>query len=174
MIRFVYRMAEWLAYAGGLLLSVLAIMVVVSVSGRALLSVGLGPIPGDFELAEMLGAVVVFFFLPWCYLKNGHAMVDVLYMHLPRRLQRLITLVSDVLMLTAWVVLTWRLAIALGDKLNEQETTFILQIPLWWAYSFCLFGAVVGCLTYLAKTLVEAGVFRAPEGWSGEGAGGHV
>ena len=71
MIKLVYRLAEWLAYVGGLLLTALALMVVVSVSGRALLKLGLGPIPGDFEMVEMATAIVVFFFLPWCYLKNA-------------------------------------------------------------------------------------------------------
>jgi TRAP-type C4-dicarboxylate transport system permease small subunit len=175
MIKFVYRAAEWLAYVGGLLLCAVGLMVVISVSGRALLKLGLGPIPGDFEMVEMITAVVVFFFLPWCYLKNGHASVDLVYMHMPRWAQRAVTVFSDVIMLLAWVVLTWRLALALGDKYGERETTFILQVPIWTAYAVCLFGAVVGCLTYLAKTLVEIGVARAPEGWGGgEAAGGHV
>ena len=174
MVKFVYRAAEWLAYIGGLLLSALALMVVVSVTGRALINVGLGPVPGDFEMVEMATAVVVFFFLPWCYLKNGHAMVDLVYMHLPRWAQRVVTIGSDLLMLLTWTVLTWRLGVSLFDKYGEGETTFILQIPVWWALVLCMFGAVMGCLTYLAKTLVEMGVARPPEGWSAGPAGGHI
>ncbi len=174
MVKLVYRMAEWLAYIGGLLLSALALMVVVSVTGRALLKIGLAPIPGDFEMVEMGTAIVVFFFLPWCYLKNGHAMVDIVYMHLPRWAQRAVTIGSDLLMLGTWSVLTWRLGIAMMDKFREQETTFILQIPIWWAFAVCLFGAVVGCITYLTKTLVETGIAREPQGWSSATAGGHV
>lgn len=177
MTRFVYRAAEWLAYLGGLLLCAMGLMVVISVTGRALLKLGLGPIPGDFEMAEMAAAIVVFFFLPWCYLKNGHAAVDIVYMHLPRWAQRVVTITSDVLMLVAWIVLTWRLGLSLADKYSEGETTFILQVPVWWAFAVSLFGAIVGCVTYLAKTLVELGVLREPEGWSGEAvdpAGSHV
>lgn len=174
MVKLVYRMAEWLAFTGGLLLSALALMVVASVSGRALIHLGLGPIPGDFEMVEMATAVVVFFFLPWCYLKNGHAMVDLVYMHLPVWAQRAVTIASDLLMLLTWSVLTWRLGVSLLDKFKEGETTFILQIPIWWAFAVCLFGAVMGCVTYLTKTLVEVGAVRAPEGWSAGPAGGHV
>lgn len=174
MVKFIYRTAEMLAYVGGLLLTAIALMVVVSVSGRALISIGLGPVPGDFEMVEMATAVVVFFFLPWCYLKNGHAMVDIVYMHLPHWARRFLTVFSDVLMLATWVVLTWRLGVSVGDKINEHETTFILQIPVWWAYAVSLFGAVIGCVTYLTKTLVELGLARNPDGWSAEGAGGHV
>jgi TRAP-type C4-dicarboxylate transport system permease small subunit len=174
MIRYVYRAAEWLAFIGGLLLCALTIMVVLSVSGRALLKLGLGPIPGDFELVEMVTAVVVFFFLPWCYLKNGHAAVDLVYMRLPAWAQKAVTVFSDLMMLLAWVVLTWRLGVAMGDKMREGETTFILQWPIWWAFAVCLVGALVGCLVYLAKTLVELRIAHAPQGWDDAGAGGHV
>lgn len=155
--------ARWLAVIGGLMLTALMLMVVVSVSGRALIALGLGPVPGDFELIEMGTAVVVFFFLPWCYLRNGHAVVDLVYMHLPAAVQRAVTLFSDVLMLLAWLVLTWRLGIAVADKHSAQETTFILQWPLWVAFAVCFFGAVVGCFIYLAKTLSEFGLVRRLE-----------
>jgi TRAP-type C4-dicarboxylate transport system permease small subunit len=163
MMKTAYWCARWLAIAGGLLLTLMMVMVVVSVSGRALLDFGLGPVPGDFEMVETASAVVVFFFLPWCYLHNGHAMVDLAYMHFPRRLQRGVTVLSDVLMLLAWIVLTWRLGIAVGEKYAEQETTFILQWPLWPGYAASLFGAVIGCFVYLAKTLSELGVVRRME-----------
>lgn len=155
--------ARWLAVIGGLMLTALMLMVVLSVSGRALLSLGLAPVPGDFELIEMGTAVVVFFFLPWCYLRNGHAAVDLVYMHLPVGVQRFVTVFSDVLMLLAWIILTWRLGIAVGDKYSAQETTFILQWPLWIAFALCFFGAVVGCFVYLAKTLSEFGLVRRQE-----------
>ena len=163
MLKLAHELARWLAVVGGLLLTVLMLVVVVSVSGRALLDFGLGPVPGDFELVEMGTAVVVLFFLPWCYLCNGHAMVDLAYMHFPRPLQRTVTVLSDVLMLLAWLVLTWRLGIAVGEKYAEQETTFILQWPVWVGYAAGFFGSVVGCFVYLAKTLSEVGLVKRIE-----------
>ena len=173
LIKFVYRAAEGLAYLGGLLLCLLALMIVISVGGRALIWLGLGPIPGDFELVEMGTAIVVFCFLPWCYLKDGHATVDMIYMHLPRWSQRAVMVGSDLLMLLVWLVLTWRLAIAVGDKFREQETSFILALPLWWAYAVSLFGAALGCVVYLTKTLVELGWARPPAGSVRDATGSH-
>lgn len=175
MMKIANLIARWLALAGGVLLTLLMLVVVVSVSGRALLKLGLGPVPGDFELVEMGTAVVVFFFLPWCYLRNGHAMVDLVYMHLPRPVQRTVSILSDVLMLAAWLILTWRLGIAVGEKYGEQETTFILQWPIWAGYAAGLFGAVAGCFVYLAKTLSEIGLVAPGETQPGElPAGGHA
>ncbi len=63
-----YRLAGYSALFGAALLLAVTIMIVVSVSGRARISIGLGPVPGDFELVEVGTAIAVFFFLPWTYL----------------------------------------------------------------------------------------------------------
>lgn len=173
MIAWIYRLAYWAALVGGLVLVALTLMVVASVSGRALIGIGLGPIPGDFELVEVGVGVAVFFFLPWCYLKGGHATVDLLYMHMPKWIQRAIVIISDLLMMAVWLVLTWMLWQGLLEKKEYMETTFILQMPIWWAYAFCFVGAVIGCLSYIAKTLTLLGLASEPEGWTVETNAGH-
>jgi TRAP-type C4-dicarboxylate transport system permease small subunit len=157
MINGIERLARWTALLGGAVLVALMLMVVVSVAGRALMGVGLGPVPGDFELVEVGMAVAIFFFMPWCYLRGGHATVDLLHSRLPRWAQRAVDTVSDVLMLLVWLVLTWKLWDGLLEKKEYTETTFILQMPVWWAYALCFAGAVVGCLCYAAKTLTRVG-----------------
>ena len=173
MIDWIYRMARWTALIGGLVLVALMLMVVVSVAGRALIGVGLGPVPGDFELVEVGVGISVFFFLPWCYLKGGHATVDLLHMHMPRWFQKTVDTVSDLLMLAVWLVMTWMLWEGLLEKKEYVETTFILQMPIWWAYAICFAGAVMGCVTYLAKTLTQLGLVAEPKGWSVEANVGH-
>ncbi len=173
MIGLIYRAAKWSAILGGLVLCAVMFMIVVSVSGRALIDIGLGPVPGDFELVEVGTAVAVFFFLPWCYLRGGHATVDLLYMHLPAWVQRAVVTLSDLLMLTVWLVLTWRLWDGMVEKRQYLETTFILQMPIWWGYALCVVGAVIGCLAYIAKTLTQLGLASPPAGWTTESAGGH-
>ena len=173
MTGWIYRIANWTALIGGLMLCVLTIMIVVSITGRALIGVGLGPVPGDFELVEVGTALAVFYFLPWCYLKGGHATVDLLYMHMPAWAQRAVVAISDVLMLAVWLVLTWKLWEGMLEKREYLETTFILAMPMWWAYAVCLVGAVVGCLCYFAKTLTQLGLAKEPAGWTVEANAGH-
>ena len=48
----IYTLARIMALAGGLVLTALIIVTVISVTGRAFVFAGLGPIPGDFELME--------------------------------------------------------------------------------------------------------------------------
>lgn len=173
MIGLIYRASKWSAIFGGLVLCAVMLMIVASVSGRALINMGLGPVPGDFELVEIGTAVAVFFFLPWCYLRGGHATVDLLYMHLSKAVQKAVVIISDLLMLAVWLVLTWRLWDGMVEKREYLETTFILQMPVWWGYAICFVGAVVGCLAYVAKTLTELGVASVPAGWTVEQSGGH-
>ncbi len=58
-------------------------------------------------------------------------------MHTPKWAQRAVDIVSDVLMLVVWLVLTWKLGEGMLEKKEYLETTFILQMPVWWAYAFC-------------------------------------
>lgn len=173
MIAWVFRLSKWSAIAGGILLVMLTLMIVASVSGRALLDLGLGPVPGDFELVEIGTAIAVFFFLPWTYLRGGHATVDIVYTHLPSWGQRAVVIFSDLLMLTLWLVLTWRLWEGMLEKREYFESTFILQMPVWWAYALCLVGAVIGCLAYIAKNLIMLGLASYPAGWPVEEAKEH-
>jgi TRAP-type C4-dicarboxylate transport system permease small subunit len=173
MIAWIYRLANWTAIFGGILLVAVTVMVVASVAGRALIGVGLGPVPGDFELVEVGIGVAIFYFLPWCYLRGGHATVDLLYMHMPPLFQKAIDLLSDAAMLLVWVVLTWKLWEGLLEKKEYMETTFILQMPVWWAYALCFVGAVIGCLAYFAKTLTRLGLASEPAGWTVEANAGH-
>lgn len=173
MIAWIYRVSRWTALVGGVVLVALVLMVVASVAGRALIGIGLGPVPGDFELVEVGVGIAVFFFLPWCYLSGGHATVDLLYMHTPRWAQRAIDTFSDLLMLAIWLVLTWMLMDGMLEKREYQETTFILQLPVWWAYAFCLTGAVIGCCAYAAKTLTQLGLASPPPGFEVNRQAGH-
>jgi TRAP-type C4-dicarboxylate transport system permease small subunit len=173
MMASIHRMARWSALLGGVMLTLLTLLVVLSVIGRSLSGMGLGPVPGDYELVEMGVGIAIFFFMPWCYLQGGHATVDLLYSFMSTTLQRFIRLLSDVLMLAIWLLLTWRLWEGLMDKLTNQETTFILQIPLWWGFAICMIGAILGCITYFGHILMQLGLAQDDESLHASGPIGH-
>ncbi|TSE23486.1 TRAP transporter small permease [Tepidimonas aquatica] len=169
----VFRLAKWSALVGGLVLVALTLMSVASITGRALIGLGLGPVPGDFELVEIGTGVAVFLFLPWTYLRGGHATVDLLYDRMPAAARKAVSMACDLLMLALWVVLTWKLWDGMLEKREYLETSFILQMPVWWGYAASLVGALIGCLAYLTKTLINLGLAQYPQGWPVQHAGGH-
>jgi len=139
----VHALAAAMALAGGLVLLALVALTCVSVVGRALTGLGLGPVPGDFEFVEMGVAFAVFAFLPWCQLNRGHASVELLTRFFGHTANGILDLIADLLMFAAAALITWRLALGTLDKRSYHETTFILQAPIWWAYAACLVGAAV-------------------------------
>lgn len=156
-------LARTMAILGGLVLLFLVILTVASVTGRNLIFIGLGPIPGDFELVEAGTAFAIFAFLPWCQLNRGHASVGILTDLFARPVNNLIEVVADALMLAVVLYLGWRHILGTIDKYTYTETTFILQFPVWWAYAASILGlsvmAVVAvfCLLRSIRTLLTGG-----------------
>ena len=65
MNKLIYGLSRAMAWFGSFVLVIIAVMSVASIIGRALSGLGLGPVPGDFELVEAGTALAVFCFLPW-------------------------------------------------------------------------------------------------------------
>lgn len=151
------RLARALAVLGGLVLVLITLLTVVSITGRAFVAYGLGPIPGDFELVEALTAFAVFSFLPWCQLQRAHATVDVFTSFLPDGVNRVIDLVTELLMTLIIVLVAWRLWHGMTDKINYHETTFILQFPVWWGFAAAMVAAVVGVVVSFYMLAVRIG-----------------
>lgn len=145
--RFVFRLASAAAIAGGASLALATAITVISVLGRALIPLGLKPIPGDVELVQACILFAVCCFLPWCHLERGHAIVAIVTNNFPIRFSAATEFVWDVVMFVASAFLAWRLWAGLVDKFGNRESTFILRIPLWVIYSVGLVGAVVFVIT---------------------------
>ena len=129
--------------AGGAALIIVLTLTVVSIVGRGMIFLGLGPIPGDFELVEAGTAFAVLAFMPLCQFHRGHVTVDLFLSRLGRRPNAMIDVVANLLMTIASAILTWRLYDGMLDKRSYSETSFILQFPIWWSYAACLLGATV-------------------------------
>lgn len=161
MARMVDLIARGLAGAGGLVLLALVVMTCASVAGRglatlayadwlntaapwlaqALAALGPGPVKGDFELVESGIAFAIFAFLPWCQLRSGHATVDLIANRLPGRAGLWLTAVWEVVFALVLLFIAWRLEDGMQGKLRNGETTFLLQMPVWWAYAASLVAA---------------------------------
>ncbi|MBN8507990.1 MAG: TRAP transporter small permease [Burkholderiales bacterium] len=172
MNKIIYGLSRAMAWLGAIVLSAIALMSVVSIVGRALSGIGLGPVPGDFELVEAGTALAVFCFLPWCHLKGGHAVVDMLWNAYPPALQRMLIVLADGLMFVVWVLLVWRMGVAMEEYRHNAEVTFILQMPVWWGYAASMPAALVGLVAYAWRLLEDLGLASRPAGFVVAG-GGH-
>ncbi len=154
------RISQVFAYGGGILLSAVAIMTVVSIIGRQVIN---QPVPGDYELVANGVGLAVFGFLPLCQLKRGHVTVDILIGLFPLRLQAFLGFIGDLLIAIVSIVLLRQLWFGFGEKfpygsdaMREvlgmgyrpffPETTYELEIPIWLLYGAALFGAALFAL----------------------------
>ena len=155
-----------LAVLGGLVLCGVVIMTVLSVLGRELnsfaqsaevseslpffseliVALGISSITGDYEIASALNAFIVFSFLPLCQLASGHAYIAILSDSLPKKLQRWIICVWELVLCMFILIICYKLFDGLIAKYNFQETSFLLQFPLWWSYAASFVAACVACL----------------------------
>jgi len=165
----IYGLSRLMAWFGAFVLVVLAVLSVLSIAGRALSGIGLGPVPGDFELVEAGTALAVFSFLPWAHLKRGHAAVDLMWRIYPKPMQRVLEVLTDAAMFLVWCLLVWRMGVAMLDYRDNGEVTFILQFPVWWGYAASLVPAAFGCVVYAWRLLETLGLVKSPAGFeSGE------
>ena len=142
--RVIHGLAFWLAMLGGVSLLLVVAVTLTSIAGRLLVPLGLAPIAGDFELVEAGTAFAVFAFLPWCQLRRGHVAVDLIVARLGPRALACSEFAGALAMALAVGLLTWRLALGLGDRLASGETSYILGLPLWLPYAAAL--AALGVL----------------------------
>jgi TRAP-type C4-dicarboxylate transport system permease small subunit len=169
MNKIIYGLSRALAWFGGFVLTLIALLTVASIIGRALTGLGLGPVPGDFELVEAGAALAVFCFMPWAHLRRGHATVDLLWGRYPKGLQRALEILADVSMLAVWAVLVWRMGVSTLDYYENGEVSFILQMPVWWGYAASLPPALIGCLVYAWRVLEDLGLATEPPGLGAAG-----
>ena len=167
MQRIVHGISRLMALLGGVVLVALVLLTCVSVLGRggntlghadwlealapaigkAIIGTGVGPVLGDFEIVEAGIAFAVFAFLPWCQLRQGHATVDIFTAMMPGAINRLLVTLWDVLFALMLILIAWRLFEGMMSKVQNGQTTFLLQFPIWWAYAASFAASVVAALT---------------------------
>jgi len=148
--RFLSRTASLFAVAGGLLFCALAGLTVVSVAGRALISM---PIPGDFEMVAMGTAIAAFLCLPYCQLNRGHVRVDLFPARMSPRITGLLDATGGALCAAIAAAFAWRMSLGLVDAVRDDDVTIILGLPLWWSYPFavCAFALLAACCIHTAS-----------------------
>ena len=154
--------ARLMAICGGLVLTVLIVLICISVIGRSLngllhgwigavmpgisawaLDLGVGPINGDFELVEAGVAFAIFAFLPLCQISAGHASVDIFTAKLSTRINRVLQLAIEVIFAVVLIAIAYQLYNGMLSKQRYGDTTFLLQFPIWWAYAASLSGSIL-------------------------------
>lgn len=152
-IRGVDRVARALALVAGLVLTAIAILTVVSIAMRAGLN---RPLRGDIEIIELLAAVAVFGFFPYCQARNANLRVRLFSDQLGARAQTILRVLELGTYSLVMGVVAWRMVLGGLDVRETGEVSMMIELPRWWGYAFgslfVSFAAFVG----LAQTIQAA------------------
>lgn len=153
----VEHVTRWLAFVGGGLLLVAVVLTLISVVGRYGFS---HPLPGDYEIVELICAIGVFFFFPYTHATGSNITAEFFTSGLSERWKRILDVFHDVIFALVAALLTWRLIAGLTDKFHNGETSILVGIPLWWAYSFAVLSMALLTVVCLWRIAVGIGALR--------------
>jgi TRAP-type C4-dicarboxylate transport system permease small subunit len=153
-----------LAVFGGLLLTGGAVLTVVSVTGRYLLS---SPINGNVEMVELASAAAVSCFLPYCQMKRGHVIVDFFTSAAPERAKAAMDLVAALLFAFCAGLIAWRLSLGGADMYRYNDQTMVLGIPTWISFAVMVPAFALLALACLATAWTSARQMAGPVRASG-------
>ncbi|WP_313072527.1 TRAP transporter small permease [Melaminivora sp.] len=120
-----------MAVLAGVMFCIESLMSVASVLGRALFGT---PVPGDYELVQVLSAMGVAMCLPYCQLKKGHVFVDFFTLWASAGLKRVLDAVAALLLAGTAFLLAWRVWDGMLEAREFGETSMVISIPVWWGY----------------------------------------
>jgi TRAP-type C4-dicarboxylate transport system permease small subunit len=142
--------AIFCAYLGGVIVSAIGVMSVISIVGRS--TVG-KPVIGDFELVEIGTAVAGSLFLPYCQASGGHIVVDFFTLRTGASARRWLDRMGCLLMAVMFLAVGWRAIYGAMSLYSTGETSMLMSIPTWLGYAGIVPGALIAGLVALAQAL---------------------
>ena len=144
------RLALMFAWAGALVALACALMVVASVSSRALWA---RPIAGDVEITQLMVAVAISLGLPWCQWRRANIIVDFFTQNTRPAVSRRLDAIGCLLLALMSLLLAWRTGAGALAVREAGETSMVLALPMWWSYAA------------LAPGLTLAAAIALHQGW---------
>ncbi|MEE3266910.1 MAG: TRAP transporter small permease [SAR324 cluster bacterium] len=116
-----------LGFLAALVLMLLMIITFIDVLGRYLFS---APLPGAFELTEIMMAMLIFAGLPLVSRANQHVTVNLIVGILSPIILHFQRLITQAIMAVVLAVMAWRMWIKAEEMLEQGDETAYLLLPI--------------------------------------------
>jgi TRAP-type C4-dicarboxylate transport system permease small subunit len=149
MRKFIYYLG---IFSGIVLLGILALM-----SGEVIFRYLFNkPILGTVEISSYLLVIFCFTGIAFTQSQRGHINIELVTQRLPADLQRILRIITLILSLATFVVITWQMAIAFWKSWEMQEVRWgALPLPVWPVKFMIAFGSFTLCLQFLSDIVEE-------------------
>jgi len=157
--RFEHWLDRLLGGLAALILFAMMSLTVIDVVGRYVFD---APVPGGFEITELMMASLIFAGLPLVTMRSEHVTIDMLDFLIPAALRRWQVAFLNLLFGLCFAVISWRLGFKALQTVNYGDVTATLQIPM---APFVFFMTLLTGLT--AVVLLFKVVWPGPESGGG-------
>jgi TRAP-type C4-dicarboxylate transport system permease small subunit len=147
---FSLRVNRLLAHLGSTALVLLMFLTVADVVGRYLFN---RPVPGTFELTEMIMVPIVFLALGLAQHHNEHISLDLAYNYFSSPLKKGARVIVALVNLVIALAVTWQLYEYSARMRDGDYTTAVLQVPI---HPFVIL-ALAGVASYLLAIMCDFG-----------------
>jgi len=161
------RWEKYLRYIfGGVAAALLFAMMCLTFADVVLRYVFNAPIPGAFEVTELLLASLMFLGMPLVTLHREHVSVDLFDRLVPRALRRPCDLLVQIACTVCAAVLCWRMWHKAMESRQYGDITSVLELPL--TPVFLIGSLAIGVMALVFFALM----WRGASGGDGQRAGG--
>ncbi len=139
---------KWTAMLSGLILFAIMLLVSISVFFRYVLN---QPILGSQELVQLGMVLVVMLAMPYTAIRKEHIKVDILERALGPNGRYMGNLIGRLLGSTVLSLLVWKSSHKMLDAWEYEDTTNMLELPLWPVYAAIALGMSLFVLVLIAE-----------------------
>jgi TRAP-type C4-dicarboxylate transport system permease small subunit len=122
-MKIIHFLSRLFGYVSAVMLGLMMLLTVVDVFMRYVLN---APITGATEISELMMVILVFPALAWIAIERSHIRVDLLVVTWPRKMQLIFEIVTLLLALAMFVIVTWR---SFLESMEVREATSLLEVP---------------------------------------------
>lgn len=153
-VAMIYKICSVSSRIAGIILVFLTLLLVADTVGRFIKY----PVTGSYEIVQYGFALIVCFSIAYTGMKGGHISIDLLYGRLPQRIKRLFEIMSQLLSILIFALITWRLSVDGLEAYTLSERSSTLSIPVS-LFKFALaLGFVMLALVILLNFLKLIGI----------------
>jgi TRAP-type C4-dicarboxylate transport system permease small subunit len=110
------------------------------------------PLPGVFELNEVLLVICVYMGITWTQMERGHIRVEVFLMRVSPRTRHMLNVLSWTVALIFVGILCYQSFQGFQDSFRIREFRWgSVQMPIWWAKGL----VPIGCLMLCAQLVLD-------------------
>jgi TRAP-type C4-dicarboxylate transport system permease small subunit len=126
-LKIVLRLGKWSSVVGEISLTFMMLLTVSDVILRSFRR----PIVGTYELVSFSGAVAIGFSVPITSWMRGHVNVDLFTSKLPQKVRDAFDIGTRCLVISLFLLLSWRLIIYGMNLYRVREVSMTLQLPFY-------------------------------------------